>query len=112
PRRIADPHPVRPEQGLFLKGRTRQPGVPKNQPTMHLADTEDRPVLHEFGHVLGLRHEHHHPASGIVWNKPVVYRELRQQFGWSKAMVDSNIFERFTQDFSPAAARPSTRTRS
>jgi serralysin len=89
-----------PNKGYSSKVGRDNLGVPKNQPTMHLADTEHRPVLHEFGHVLGLRHEHHHPASGIVWNKPVVYRELKQQFGWSKAMVDSNIFERFTQDFS------------
>jgi hypothetical protein len=91
---------VDPNKGYSSKVGRDNLGVPKNQPTMHLADAEHRPVLHEFGHVLGLRHEHHHPASGIVWNKPVVYRELKQQFGWSKAMVDSNIFERFTQDFS------------
>ncbi len=77
-----------PNKGYSSKVGRDNLGVPKNQPTMHLADTEHRPVLHEFGHVLGLRHEHHHPASGIVWNKPVVYRELKQQFGWSKAMVD------------------------
>jgi hypothetical protein len=71
-----------------------------NTPTMYLADTDRRPVLHEFGHVLGLRHEHHHPSSGIVWNEPVVIRELKRKYNWSAAQVRSNIFDRFTQDFS------------
>jgi serralysin len=67
---------------------------------MVLADTDHRHALHEFGHVLGLRHEHHHPASGIVWNKPVVIRELKKKYGWSEATVRNNIFDRFTQNLS------------
>lgn len=89
-----------PEGGYWAKVGSDNLGVPKNQPTMVLADTDHRRVLHEFGHILGLRHEHHHPASGIVWNEPVVIRELKKKYRWSKGMVKNNVFDRFAQDFS------------
>lgn len=68
-------------------------------PTMNLGwltpestDEELRAVvLHEFGHVLGLIHEHLSPAQQIVWNKTVIYDELRIQ-GWSREQVDLNMF--------------------
>ncbi len=31
-------------------------------------------VLHEFGHALGLNHEHQNPNAGICWNEPMVYK--------------------------------------
>lgn len=54
-----------------------------------------RVVLHEFGHALGLVHEHLHPINNIQWNKDVVYAYYAQQ-GWNKATVDRNIFNKFT----------------
>lgn len=35
-----------------------------------------RLVLHEFGHAIGLCHEHQHPESGIEWNLPVAIARL------------------------------------
>ena len=32
-------------------------------------------TIHEFGHALGLNHEHKNPSAGIKWNKPVVYSD-------------------------------------
>ena len=72
-------------------------GVPELRHTMNLDDIDRRGILHEFGHVLGLRHEHQSPNNGIVWNKPVVIAELRAS-GWSKYKVEENIFKRFSQD--------------
>ncbi len=74
--------------------------VPKNQPTMNFGWlTEDSPyseytrvVLHEFGHMLGMIHEHNSPSSGIQWNKEAVYKAYRESMGWSKVMVDENVF--------------------
>jgi hypothetical protein len=71
--------------------------VPENRHTMNLDDINRRGILHEFGHVLGLRHEHQNPNSGIVWNEPVVIAALKAM-GWSKQKVEENIFERFSQD--------------
>jgi hypothetical protein len=54
-----------------------------------------RVVLHEFGHVLGLLHEHFNPKSGISWNRARVYKDLYNSQGWDTAAVDANIFEEY-----------------
>ncbi|AUF95294.1 hypothetical protein CXQ80_05360 [Pseudomonas sp. 02C 26] len=35
------------------------------------------PVLHEFGHALGLQHEHTHPDANIPWNEQALIATLR-----------------------------------
>ncbi len=79
--------------------------VPFDFPTMNFGwlndDTPDyevsRVVLHEFGHALGLIHEHQSPAAGIPWDKEKVYSYYRitQNPPWDKAMVDSNVFQKY-----------------
>jgi hypothetical protein len=49
-------------------------------------------VLHEFGHALGLEHEHQHPKADIPWDKPFVYHYYLTRFNWSKEEVDHNLF--------------------
>ena len=58
-----------------------------------------RVVRHEFGHALGMIHEHQNPAASgqIPWDKPKVYAYYAQQ-GWSKADVDFNIFQAYAED--------------
>lgn len=51
----------------------------------------ERVVLHEFGHALGLVHEHQSPMSNIQWDRDNVYRDLEGQ--WSRDMIDQNVFE-------------------
>ncbi len=53
-------------------------------------------ILHEFGHSLGLLHEHMNPLSNIKWNKPVVYAWYLQYNGWDKTMVERQIFDRYS----------------
>lgn len=53
-------------------------------------------ILHEFGHTLGLLHEHMNPMSNIKWNKPVVYAYYLQYDGWDKDMVDKQVFDRYS----------------
>ncbi len=77
---------------------------PKNAETMNLGwidpDKTERQiraiVLHEFGHALGLLHEHMNPLSDIKWNKPVVYAYYLQYEGWNKKMVDQQVFGRYS----------------
>jgi len=58
-----------------------------------------RVVRHEFGHALGMIHEHQNPAAlgQIPWDKEKVYAYYAQQ-GWSRADVDFNIFEVYAED--------------
>src|SRR5262249_20448428 len=59
---------------------------PQTKPTMNFdwltrasTDTDySSVVLHEFGHALGLIHEHQTPAEGIQWNREAVIRDLSQ----------------------------------
>jgi hypothetical protein len=76
--------------------------IPANQPTMNYGwltpaspDAEiRRVVLHEFGHALGLIHEHQNPKHAIKWNKPAVYHDLGgPPNSWSKATIDNNMFK-------------------
>jgi hypothetical protein len=76
----------------------------KTQPTMNLGwlrsnspDEEyHRVVLHEFGHTLGLIHEHNNPAGGIPWDKPAVYRYYQgPPNNWDKDKVDQNLFKKY-----------------
>jgi len=54
-----------------------------------------RTVLHEFGHALGLVHEHQSPAAGIAWDREKVYA-LFAKDGWDRAKVDANVFHRYS----------------
>lgn len=81
--------------------------VPSSRPTMNFGwltpstSTREyqRVVRHEFGHALGMIHEHQNPAAEgeIPWDKPKVYEYYARQ-GWSHADVDANIFDVYGED--------------
>ena len=66
--------------------------VPRTEPTMNFGWLEpetstreyQRVVRHEFGHALGMIHEHQNPAAlgKIPWDRPRVYAYYAQQ-GWT-----------------------------
>jgi hypothetical protein len=67
--------------------------VPTGQATINFAWVDQRTVLHEFGHVLGLIEEHLNPRAKIAWNKDEIYRELGgPPNNWDKATIDVNVF--------------------
>lgn len=49
-------------------------------------------VIHEFGHALGLHHEHQHPDAGIPWDREKAYVHFANAAGFSKATVDAQVF--------------------
>jgi serralysin len=79
----------------------------RTRPTMNFgwltpstADQEvHRVVLHEFGHAMGLIHEHQNPAGGIKWNKPEVIRELSgPPNNWTPQQIDLNMFQPYDKN--------------
>lgn len=97
--------------------------VPTPDPTMCLGSLLTplheheyrRIVLHEFGHALGLVHEHQNPnitytdengveREGIPWDKQAVYDFYLQEYGWEQEKVNSNVFERYDANILKATA--------
>ena len=50
-----------------------------------------RYILHEFGHALGLIHEHQSPGRGFAWNEQVVLDWFRDHVGWDEAEVREQV---------------------
>jgi len=59
-------------------------------------DRVRRVVTHEFGHALGLVHEHQSPAAGIQWDKEQVYAWFWDNLSWDRAKVDQQVLDRYT----------------
>lgn len=55
-----------------------------------------RTTLHEFGHALGLSHEHQHPQVNINWNTEAVYAYYQRTQGWSRSEVNTNVFQKYS----------------
>lgn len=78
--------------------------IPADQPTMNygwLTDESDddevrRVVLHEFGHALGLIHEHQNPKKPIQWNRAAVNADLGgPPNNLDDATIENNIFKKY-----------------
>lgn len=55
-----------------------------------------RVVLHEFGHALGLIHEHQNPERGIDWNRDAVIADLSgPPNNWDEGTIENNIFKKY-----------------
>jgi len=81
--------------------------IPEDQATMNYgwidADSPDpelrRVVLHEFGHALGLIHEHQNPQGGIDWNEPAVIADLsKPPNSWSVEDIRHNVLDHYSPD--------------
>jgi hypothetical protein len=78
----------------------------QTQPTMNLgwltrestkADVE-QVVLHEFGHAIGLIHEHQSPGGEIHWNRIQVAQDLSGPPNhWSAETIKQNMFEPYSK---------------
>ncbi|MDT5269040.1 MAG: hypothetical protein QOH49_1226 [Acidobacteriota bacterium] len=97
-------------QGSWAYEGTHNLKIPARERTMNLGwlhaaspiDEIEPVVLHEFGHVLGLAHEHNNPDAGLVWNKKVVYEQMGgPPNNWSKEHVDRLFFYTWPRDRFP-----------
>lgn len=69
---------------------------PVNAATMNLGWVDEGVILHEFGHAIGLGHEHQNPQGGIQWNEAEVIRSLSgPPNNWSEAQIRHNVLDRY-----------------
>ena len=74
-------------------------GIPLNQPTMNLGFLDGGTAAHEFGHAIGLAHEHQNPRGGIQWNEKVVIEELAKSPNfWDEATARHNVLHKYSVD--------------
>ncbi|MER2266114.1 zinc metalloprotease [Methylobacterium oxalidis] len=90
-----------PGQGSWSYLGTVCRSIPEPQPTMNYGWLDDasseqevrRVVLHEFGHAIGLIHEHQNPKGGIKWNRDAVKADLGgPPNNWDDATIENNMF--------------------
>ena len=68
----------------------------KDKATMNLGWFDVSTTCHEFGHVLGLIHEHNNPKGNTIqWNKDAVYKWAQSTQGWDKQTTDENILQSY-----------------
>lgn len=73
--------------------------VTQNEPTMNLGFLDGGTAGHEFGHAIGLGHEHQNPSGGIVWNDEVVIRDLSgPPNSWTEDQIRHNVLQKYRVD--------------
>jgi hypothetical protein len=88
-----------PNDGAWSYVGTDSRDIPLNQPTMNLGFLDGGTAAHEFGHAIGLAHEHQSPFGGIQWNEAVVIAEAAKSPNfWSEAVTRHNILRKYSAD--------------
>lgn len=86
-----------PQDGAWSYIGTDCRSIPLNEATMNLGFLDGGTAAHEFGHAIGLAHEHQNPAKGIQWNEPVVIGELAKSPNfWDEATTRHNVLRKYT----------------
>ena len=73
--------------------------IQQKDATMNLGWFDVGTVLHEFGHVLGMIHEHQNPmGKPIEWNRDKVFQWARETQGWDKEVTQKNILDKYDKN--------------
>jgi hypothetical protein len=66
---------------------------------MNLGFQDGGTSAHEFGHAIGLGHEHQNPQGGIEWNEAEVIRDLSGPPNfWDVDQIRHNVLEKYAHD--------------
>lgn len=96
-----------PGEGSWSYVGTACRRIPATEPTMNFGWLDDASgdedvrsvVLHEFGHALGLIHEHQNPRDRIRWNRDAVISDLSgPPNNWDEATIEHNMFKAYRED--------------
>lgn len=71
----------------------------KNKPTVNFGWLDVGVICHEFGHVLGLIHEHANVLGKTIdWDEEKVYEWAKTVQGWDEPTAKRNIIDKYKQD--------------
>ncbi|MGC4000992.1 MAG: M12 family metallopeptidase [Anaeromyxobacter sp.] len=88
-----------PSDGAWSYVGTDCSGIPRDQPTMNLGFLDGGTAAHEFGHAIGLLHEHQNPAGGIEWNEAAVIADLQGPPNfWTEEQIRHNVLDKYSAD--------------
>jgi hypothetical protein len=88
-----------PSDGAWSYIGTDCRSIPRDQPTMNLGFQDGGTSGHEFGHSIGLGHEHQNPQGGLQWNEAEVTRDLSgPPNSWTVEQIRHNVLERYSTD--------------
>ncbi len=73
--------------------------IPLHAATLNLGWQDEGVILHEFGHMIGLSHEHQNPEGGMQWNEQRVLADLAGPPNfWDPETIRRNVLHKYSAD--------------
>lgn len=70
-----------------------------SKPTMNFGWFDVATTMHEFGHMLGMIHEHQNPrGQSIKWDDAKVFQWAKDTQGWSEKVTEQNIIKKYNMN--------------